>query len=381
MDNKLKMAIKSVPVVSSAAKGLNRTAGRSLRKVKRFPMMRKMNDDLMASLSGLGETDVMRIWYFGVPTHPNLGDQAQKFVIEHWLHDNYPDSEVVKIPSKSLNGGARRVMDLLSKVVCPEDLIVMQSGHTMDGLHDDETAHRLVSVSFPDNRIVFFPTSIRFNSRRGRELDRRDVGSHGKTLFLARDTVSAGIARELYPRLDVRLYPDVVTSLIGEYCFSNARDGLLLCARNDGEKLYSYADIDKLAVALNRLGDVSRTDTTVDWDGCDLDSAEAWTGIEGVIESYSFKRVIVTDRYHGTIFARIAGTPVVVLKTNDHKVVSGAQWFIDAGDEGIVIADDLESVPRLASNLMERFPGGIAAPAFAADYYDGLKDVVEGMRG
>lgn len=379
MNNKVKMAIKSVPVVSGIAKGLNRTVGITIRHAVRYPSMCELNVKLVNSLQKLNDANDMRIWYFGVPIHQNLGDQAQKFVIEKWLENNYPMAEIVKIPSQAFNAGTRRVIRIIKDYIQPNDLIVMQSGHTMDGLHDDETPHRLASTCFPDNRIIFFPTSIRFNSKRGKELDRKAIGSHVNTLFLARDAVSAQIARDLYPRLDVRLYPDVVTSLIGKYSFDNQREGVLLCARNDGEKLYSYAAIDKLASALSGLCDVSRTDTTVKWDGIDLDSHDAWTGIEGVIESYSQKCVIVTDRYHGTIFARIAGTPVVVLKTNDHKVVSGAKWFIDAGDKGIVVADNLEEVPGLVSDFMKRFPDGVSAPAIAADYYDGLKSVIEEM--
>lgn len=379
MNNKLKMAIKSVPFVSGIAKGVNRTVGITVRTAMHYPAMRKLNNELVDSMARLDKTSGMRIWYFGVPTHPNLGDQAQKFVIEKWLQNNYSEAEIIKIPSKAFNAGTSRIVRMIQNLIRPNDLIVMQSGHTMDGLHDDETPHRLASTCFPDNRIVFFPTSIRFNSKRGKELDRKAIGSHVNTLFLARDAVSAQIARDLYPRLDVRLYPDVVTSLIGKYSFDNQREGVLLCARNDGEKLYSYAAIDKLASALSGLCDVSRTDTTVKWDGIDLDSHDAWTGIEGVIESYSQKCVIVTDRYHGTIFARIAGTPVVVLKTNDHKVVSGAKWFTDAGDEGIVVADNLEEVPGLVSAFMKRFPDGVSAPALAADYYDGLKSVIEEM--
>lgn len=379
MNNKVKMAIKSVPVVSGIAKGLNRTVGITIRHAVRYPSMRELNVKLVNSLQKLNDANDMRIWYFGVPIHQNLGDQAQKFVIEKWLENNYPMAEIIKIPSQAFNAGTRRAIRIIKDFIQPNDLIVMQSGHTMDGLHDDETPHRLASTCFPDNRIIFFPTSIRFNSKRGKELDRKAIGSHVNTLFLARDAVSAQIARDLYPRLDVRLYPDVVTSLIGKYSFDNQREGVLLCARNDGEKLYSYAAIDKLASALSCLCDVSRTDTTVKWDGIDLDSHDAWTGIEGVIESYSQKCVIVTDRYHGTIFARIAGTPVVVLKTNDHKVVSGAKWFTDAGDKGIVVADNLEEVPGLVSDFMKRFPDGVSAPAFAADYYDGLKSVIEEM--
>ena len=328
MNNKLKMAIKSVPFVSGIAKGVNRTVGITVRTAMHYPAMRKLNNELVDSMARLDKTSGMRIWYFGVPTHPNLGDQAQKFVIEKWLQNNYSEAEIIKIPSKAFNAGTSRIVRMIQNLIRPNDLIVMQSGHTMDGLHDDETPHRLASTCFPDNRIVFFPTSIRFNSKRGKELDRKAIGSHVNTLFLARDAVSAQIARDLYPRLDVRLYPDVVTSLIGKYSFDNQREGVLLCARNDGEKLYSYAAIDKLASALSGLCDVSRTDTTVKWDGIDLDSHDAWTGIEGVIESYSQKCVIVTDRYHARYLPVLPERPLWFLRpmiTRLSQVPNGLQ--------------------------------------------------------
>ena len=379
MNNRLKMAIKSVPVVSILAKTANRTIVRSLKFALAFPKLRENNRELLKRISQNALRDGHNIWYFGVPTHQNLGDQAQKFVILSWLARNYPDHRVIKIPSVCFNGGVRRTISAIREAISPEDLIVMQSGHTMDGLHPDETAHRAIPDAFPDNRVVFFPTSIEFASRGGMRKDARAINKHPRTLFLARDPVSAGKARDLYPDIDVRLYPDVVTSLIGRYRFRESRSGLLLCTRNDGEKLYSYEEIDCLADKLTALGPLDRTDTTVDWKSVGLDSDEAWKRIEGVIDSYSRYRVVVTDRYHGTIFARIAGTPVVVLRTTDHKVTSGAEWFTNAGDEAIAVAGGLEQVSSLARGFMERFPDGAPAPAFAAPYYEGLKDVIEAM--
>lgn len=379
MNNQLKMRIKSVPVVSDLAKAINRSLVRSLKLVIAFPELRRKNRGLLERIKDIDARGGHNIWYFGVPTHQNLGDQAQKFVILSWLARNYPDRRVVKIPSVCFNGGVHRTITAIREAISPEDLIVMQSGHTMDGLHPDETAHRAVPDAFPDNRVVFFPTSIEFASKRGMLKDASAINKHLRTLFLARDPVSAGKARELYPDIDVRLYPDVVTSLIGRYRFHVQRSGLLLCTRNDGEKLYSYEEIDRLADRLSALGPLDRTDTTVGWKGVDLDSDEAWKRIEDVIASYSRYRVVVTDRYHGTIFARIAGTPVVVLRTTDHKVTSGAEWFTNAGDEAIAVAEGLEQVPLLAKEFMERFPDKAPAPAFATPYYEGLKDVIEAM--
>lgn len=377
--NELKMKIKSLPVLSSIAVMFNRTVIRMFKHVASYPRLRKNNQTLLESIKCMKDCHVRRIWYFGVPTHPNLGDQAQKFVILSWLNRNYPEHQIVKIPSNCFNGGVRRTIDAIREVINSDDLIVMQSGHTMNGLHPDEIAHRSVSEAFPQNRIVFFPTSIEFLSFLGKRKDMKAINTHCRTLFLARDPVSEEKARKLYPNIDVRLYPDVVTSLIGQYKFSGMRDGILLCTRNDGEKLYSYDEIDRLAQKLSSISPLDRTDTTVNWKGVDLSSMEAWQRIEKVIESYSHYKVVVTDRYHGTIFARIAGTPVVVLKTTDHKVTSGAEWFMNANDTALKIADDLTSVPDLVMGLMKQFPDGANAPAFASAYYDGLRTVIEEM--
>lgn len=375
----IKIRIKSLPLLSSIVVTLNRSVVRAIKHAVSYPKLRRNNQILVKHVIRLADCHKRKIWYFGVPTHPNLGDQAQKFVILSWLAQNYPDHMIVRVPSSQFNGGTRKAVDAIRGAISPDDLIVMQSGHTMDGLHPDETAHRSISEAFPENRIVFFPTSIEFLSRRGMKRDAKAINGHRRTLFLARDPVSADKAKKLYPDIDVRLYPDVVTSLIGRYEFGGARSGILLCTRNDGEKLYSYEEIDRLAGKLSGLGPLDRTDTTVNWNGVDLDSEEAWRRIEGVIESYSHYRVVVTDRYHGTIFARIAGTPVVVLKTRDHKVTSGAEWFVDAGDVAIKVAGDLSKVPDMAEGLAKEFPEGVGAPSFAFSYYDGLRAVIEEM--
>ena len=380
MNNEFKMKFKSIPGLSAFAVMVNREIVRPIRLALRHPLAHKDNKALLKMLNGLQGAERPRVWYFGVPTHNNLGDQAQKFCILAWVEANCPGAEVVKISSRDFNGGAARTAVLLKRLVRPDDVIIMQSGHTMDGLHPDETAHRMIPDSFPGNRIVFFPTSIKFLSKRGMRRDIRAINAHPRTLFLARDAVSAEKARSIYPKVDVRLYPDVVTTLIGKYEFDGHRSGALLCTRNDGEKFYSYGEIDALADELERqIGSLAQTDTTVDLGGIDLDSKEAWSRIEKVIESYAHYRVVVTDRYHGTIFARIAGTPVVVLRTADHKVTSGAQWFEDAGDEAITVAGDLASVPDLARGLMTRFPEGAAAPPFAAPYYEELHDLIEAV--
>lgn len=369
MNDKIKFAIKSIPGVSNVAVGLNRTVVHSLRKALDAPKLKRNNNVLNAKLRKL-DSGKKHIWYFGFPTHANLGDQAQKFVILSWLEKNYPGYDIVKIPSNAFNGNPSATIAEIERVLGPQDLFIMQSGHTMSGLHPDEVSHRMIPLSFPENKIVFFPTSIEFLSKKGKREDIRAIDAHRKLLFLARDRVSYGIAREIYPHVNIQLFPDVVTSLLGGCGDHAKRKGVLLCCRNDGEKLYSYEALDKLANRLRDLDVVERSDTSVDWKEVDFDSGEAWGQIEATIQSYAGYRCIVTDRYHGTIFGRIVGTPVVVLRTNDHKVTSGAEWFCDAGDRGLTVADNLDEAVALTERMMQDYPYGVAAPAFASEYYN-----------
>ena len=55
-------------------------------------------------------------------------------------------------------------------------------------------------------------------------------------LFLARDLVSYEKAKELFSKVSVKIFPDIVTTLIGLRQYDNPRSGVCLCTRNDDEK-------------------------------------------------------------------------------------------------------------------------------------------------
>lgn len=378
MNNDIKMKIKSVPGLSSAAMLVGRTVVRRLRMARALPAMRRENERLLETLAML-QPGVPRIWYFGAPIHSNLGDQAQKAAILAWLAREFPDHEVIMISTRAFNGNPQKAIGAVSRILGPTDILIMQSGHTMSGVHPDEIAHRLVARAFMANRLVFFPTSISFLNRSGMRKDIHALEGRPRTLLLARDPMSFETARRIYPDIDVELYPDIVATLIGEYRFEDQRQGTLLCLRNDGERICSTEEAEALATALAELGSVSRFDTTVNRKIGDLPLKDLQREIDAVIGDFARYRAVVTDRYHGVIFARIANTPVVALKTIDHKVLSGAQWFIDAGDEGVAIAEKPGQAAGLAAQLMTQFPNGVAAPRFAAGPYSRLKDLIEGM--
>ena len=97
--------------------------------------------------------------------------------------------------------------------------------------------------------------------------------------------------------------------------------------------------------------------------------------IESEIETYSNYQVTITDRYHGTIFSLCAGTPVIILKTTDHKVTTGADWFKGVYDDYVYVAEDLDDAFHKAKEILTKNLNHQLKPYFKTEYYDKLKSL------
>lgn len=314
------------------------------------------------------------IWYLCVPTHNNLGDQAQKLCIINWFNENYPNQKVVRVVTDSLR--YRDSLALLKKYVRENDIFFFQSGYTFDGFHKDEEVHKLICDNFA-NKVIFLPQTILYKSKKKEEEMVSSISNHQKTLLLARDKQSYETALNLYKNTKIMLYPDIVTTLIGKYKPADHKEGILFCIRNDGEKLYSDREINSLMQKLSKYK-IEKTDTNIE-ELSNLENDEVLRmKLESTIEKYSRYKLIVTDRYHGTIISLIAGTPVIILKTNDHKVTTGADWFKNDCKEYVHVAQSLEEVPGKVEEIMNMELNPIKA-SFKEEYYDKLKGVINGI--
>ena len=191
-------------------------------------------------------------------------------------------------------------------------------------------------------------------------------------LFLARDTVSFETAKTMFTDVPVLAFPDIVTTLIGSYNFDNVREGICLCRRDDGEKFYSKGDLLNLEEKLKKIDKVTVTDTTIKENYLQIRS-NLQAFIESEIEKLSHYRVVITDRYHGTIFSLAAGTPVIIIKTTDHKVVTGADWFKGIYDNYVYVATDLQDAYQRAIQICTSFDYQLLKPSMKQMYYDKLK--------
>ncbi len=318
-----------------------------------------------------------RILYFGIPMHSNLGDQAQKYCIRKWIQENYPDYEVLEIPTRIVVDERFKFLQTLKKNIRNNDIVVFQSGYCTHDLEPstEDLMHRIIIENFSDNRILMLPQTVFFQSEKRKKLSSDIYSKAKKMLFLARDRVSYEYACEMFKNISIKLYPDIVTTLIGTKKYDIERDGVFICTRRDCEKYYSDEELNSLSTKLAKQWNVKSGDTTIHCDPYWLDS-HLEQKLNEIFEEYASYQVVITDRYHGTIFSLIAGTPVIVVKTQDHKVSTGVDWFKGIY-EGVFFADTLEIAYTRACEILARGYTPVPKPYFKEKYYMGLKKVFE----
>lgn len=318
------------------------------------------------------------IFHLGIPTNTNMGDLAQYYLIRKWYSEAYPDYRIVSFSSRAILAHGGRFLNILETIIKEDDYIVFQSGydtHDLGGCEDE--MHQKVIEKFPNQKMVMMPQTVFFRNPERKRKAEISYNQAKRLLFLARDEISYGTACEMFPQLAVRLFPDIVTTLIGKYRYKSPREGILLCLRDDGEKYYGKEEMDGLEEALSLMTYVMQTDTTKRG----ITNKKLIKNIERYLskelEVYSHYQLVITDRYHGTIFSLIAGTPVIILQTNDHKVTSGLDWFKERYSEAIFLASDVTDAIQTARRLLNNPVSIETERYFKQHYYDHLQELIK----
>lgn len=357
----LKQILRRIPLLSSILRYLRD-------RFNEWSLHRRTRRALNRSRGYAGN----RIFYIGVPAHTNLGDLAQGVCIRKWLKKHYPTRTVVEIETNALVNTRRSLLNELKNTCTVGDFIVFQSGYTttdLGGFADE--MHRAVMRVLPKTPMLMLPQTVFFRSAENKARTAKSYNAIKGLLFLARDRVSFDAAKEMFPNVRVLLYPDIVTTMIGRYRFDQPRDGILFCCRNDSEKYYNDEQIGQLMARCAKLCKVEKTDTTKSGSTKEIvKNAQAY--VEREISAYSRYRLIVTDRYHGTILSLVAGTPVIIIKTTDHKVITGVEWFRGVYDNMVFLAEDLEEAYDIAVRILAEEVPPALPPYFEAEYYDKL---------
>lgn len=179
----------------------------------------------------------------------------------------------------------------------------------------------------------------------------------------------------MFPHIHVESYPDIVTTLIGQYEYSFEREGVLFCIRNDSEKFYSDEQIEDLMRYFEGTK-CDRLDTTIHVEP-DVIRNNLKQYIEDYFKKFAHYKLIITDRYHGTIFSLVSNTPVIVIQTKDHKVKTGVDWFKEHYSSQAFFANTLDEAKYLADKILSGYDYKRNDNYFEQEYYGKLREKIE----
>jgi exopolysaccharide biosynthesis predicted pyruvyltransferase EpsI len=315
------------------------------------------------------------IYLFCNPTHSNLGDQAQTYCILNWFAEYFPGYSVICAPKRIT---PPLTLELIRQRIKQHDLVFIHSGYLIFDPHPELSYICDVVSLFHDKQVVILPQTVNLIEEGIKSKVVNTFNNHPDLVLLCRDDISLDNAQGLFPKAKLILWPDFVTSLIGTRSYNSKRRGILFCLRNDGEKFYSDEDLNKLKSSFSNVK-ITTSDTTI------LKSPYAWKFrraklINEVLESFSKYQLVITDRYHGTIFSQIASTPVIVLSSSDHKLSSGVKWFPKQYfEQNVFFAKNLDEAYQIGLKILER-KGEIIENStyFKEEYFSKLKSILKG---
>lgn len=292
-----------------------------------------------------------RVFYVGVPTHENLGDAAQMMCIRLFIKQHFKGWDLVELESwPTYDKNVRR---LLEKVVQDNNVFITESGATFSDRHEDHGMHRYLLSTFKHNKILLMPETVDLPDEKQMRITADLFNGNHNAVFLARDPESYRMVENQFNKDRIFLNPDIVTTLIGNVNFEHERNGILVCKRIDGEKKYTDSHMSDLLKKLSFLDHTEVTDTNFD-KSIEYTYAHLEEEIYKKLDMFSQYKVVLTDRYHGMIFALVSNTPVVVLPTTGHKVRIGAQWFKEDYPESIYFCETLEEAYSIIKTIIDK---------------------------
>lgn len=285
------------------------------------------------------------------PKLSNIGDQAQVVAIYKWFEDNYPDTSIIEVNKDECTS----MIKPLKKIVKPNDLIFIHSGGNLgDRGMWSETGRRTIILNFPKNKIISLPQTIFFSDTEKGQQEKlnsaRIYNSHKNLTIIGRDLESGKIASEMFPNCKTFSIPDFVLYLKASNLLQSRNsiaNGTLFCLRQDNESVLTTDIRNQITEAFELPHE--EFDTTIE---NEIQSNERESYLKETLEYFDQFKIIVTDRYHGLIFAAILEKPTIVLPTIDHKLTSAINWFEELSYIKFINLDEIHKIDHIKSELI-----------------------------
>lgn len=348
--------------------------------INRIEALLYLLHDYVKVLSAPKET----IFILGAPAHSNLGDQAQTYCARRLMQKIGNGVSVRDITTRSALTMNSNLLKLARRKLTKGSLVVLHSGYHMTDIYEIENKLILETLRlFTAQNVLILPQTINYTDMSYVHEMHQSLRAHGSVQLMCRDEVSHSFAQKHFPEVKMLLYPDIVTSLVGTDSYDYERSGILLCMRKDVESKYGD-DIGALTEKLSSISQrVDLSDTTLKKSPL-LTTLFRTKIIEDFWKNMASYRVVITDRYHGTIFSVMTSTRVIVLDSTDHKLSSGVRWFSNVAFRGrIKYVKSIDEAVKVASQLYKEQSLSRPENYFVKKYWNSrnLQAIIDGFEG
>ena len=292
--------------------------------------------------------------------YPNLGDVAITQSVLEFCRQHLPSHKIFVIPKrqtlKLIRGAALHAES--------EDVVLIIGGGNMgDRYRRLEELRCEIIKRFPKQRIISFPQSCEFKNPLAEDYSRRVYEAHPQLTLYARDSASWERMRKAFPQTPIILVPD--TALLLTPTTASTQLVPIICLRTDRESRLGVAQRAKLIEGLKDYWPQAVSTDTAAQGSIENYPAE----LQALFGVFSQASVVVTDRLHGLIFAKIHQKPCVVIEgVNDKLKAFVNTWMPDAKNICIVDNPTTENIYQAAEQVT-RAP---ASPAVSSDLFQPL---------
>lgn len=294
-----------------------------------------------------------RVFFLDAPAYGNIGDQAIALGMETFIADVLPENRQIEITEDKLPSN----IQWIKNTIRTNDIICLTGGGNMGVMYQRyESVRRLVIRTFPNNPIIIFPQTFDYGDSKyaARELKRaeKEYGAVEKLVLCARDEESYTQMKMHFPKAKVIFCPDIVLYLDYRKHFEKT-DDVGICLRDDKERVLTdeqQCQIRDLYLGAKQLTTFDESELPITW-------KNRKSVVERKLEEFGTKRLILTDRLHGTIFAFITNTPCIAFPNTNGKVERICNYLSDNGNVRFTKAVDSEGILKDCTNgtVKDRF--------------------------
>lgn len=282
----------------------------------------------------------------GAPEYNNLGDLAIAYATKKYVENNF-DIPFIEVTEREID----YKLDEVKKYIRNDDVLLLQGGGNLGDVYFDQQRIRKKIIStFLHNKLILMPQTMYFSENaEGRKALTETAELFKKSpnlIMFAREQFSYEKMKNAFQN-KVYMVPDIVLSLPSKR-YKEKRNGVGLCIRNDKEGALNSSEFEYIISKVEKIFKEVCTIDTIAKENIHIENRESQ--LENVWREFSQKKLIITDRLHGVIFAVITNTPCIALANNNKKVQGICKWL--ESYPGVRYCDDPYEIEKYVQELM-----------------------------